>query len=182
MCKKKCGLKTWFEQCINSVKDIFKKQSKTEKAFVNTWTEILKTNADVFNGLYTGLKKTSEGNLQKKKASILNEWRLRAHYRWEGKEIDEINNACLESITNESEDGEIIKWAKLLLSSVLAADIVYDDIDMLEIDEQNISAYSCMDGEDLFVGDVVNIKIPAWHQKGKTIEKGFCTKTKTDIN
>lgn len=172
--------KNIFLRIGSGIKNIFKKKEKPEARFTREWSEVLTEYADVFNGLYAGLKRAADGQMKKKKASVLNEWRLRAHYRWEGESIDEITAACLEPLTDDSEDAEIIKWAKLLMEAVENAGIICDTEESLILDENSVNAYADWNGGELYPDDSINIMSPAWYQDERVIEKGYCTKAEEE--
>ena len=58
------------------------RQLSQEELFLQVWTQALTERAEVFNGLYGGLRRIQSGTA-KKKEKIIGEWLNRARYQWE---------------------------------------------------------------------------------------------------
>lgn len=139
------------------------------------WTLALTEQAKVFNGLYNGLVRIRDGKA-KKRERILSEWWARTRYQWEGQELVEISRAYLEPLASEGTDEEYKKWAGILLQAVANAGMTQDLPGELVLTETNTNAYVDWEGQELYLGDRVEIITPAWYQEGRVIEQGHCRK------
>lgn len=148
------------------LKKLFRKSKEDARQtrILQTWTAALTEDAGLFNGLFSGLRRVSEGAARQPEA-VLAEWWARARNRWH-----DISPEGLDSAAGE----DCIKWAKLLLQAAAAAGITTQQEAELVLDENNAGDYTEWDGEALFPGDRVTVKRPAWYQNGHLLEKGDC--------
>ena len=165
-----------FGAAIRCLKKLFvRRPAETlENRFQTQWTDILKANAGLYNGLYAGLERVRD-KTAKKPEKILKEWHARTVYKWEDSPIAAL---CEETLAPavEGADPEICaRWAELLLNAAQTAGITKETAEELELDETTIRAYVEWDGGELYVGDRVKVLHPAWYQNGQVIEQGHCT-------
>lgn len=145
------------------------------KHFVRAWTDALTTDAKTFNGLFSGVRRVADGEA-KKPDKVIREWCARTRYKWEDQPIVELCNQTLVALTEGGTEKEYRKWAGLLLKAAAAAGITTEADKQLTLDESNVNAYVEWDGEDLYVGDTVEVMNPAWYQNGQVLEQGHCKK------
>lgn len=153
-----------------------RKKETEEEVFLREWTQALTEQADVFNGLYAGLVRIRDKKT-KKKARVMGEWWTRTRYRWEGQSLEKISRPCLEPLAKDGPDEAYEKWAGLLLQAAAAAGMVQDQPGEILLNESNTNAYVDWEGQELYLGDRVEIMTPAWYQNGRIIEQGHCRKT-----
>lgn len=164
-------IKRWVQKLFR------KKDTKqtAEERLLRAWTAALTERAEVFNGLYSGLVRVREGTA-KKRAHILGEWWTRTRYQWEEQELERLGRKYLEPLASEGSDEDYIKCAGLLLQAAEAAGVTQEQAGELVLDETNTNAYVEWEGQELYLGDRVEVMTPAWYQKGRVIEQGHCRK------
>lgn len=181
--KKSKGKNSFLKKLFIQIRCIFNKKFRREmqietdrkNQFLQEWTNMLNENADVFSGLYNGLQRIIDGTA-KKKNRIVHEWWIRAHYQWEGKPFEQMCKSYFEPLTENGDDEDYIELTELLLEAARSAGIIHDEIGSITLDESNTNAYLDWDGEDLYLGDTVEIMTPAWYQNGRILEQGYCKK------
>lgn len=146
-----------------------------EDQFLSEWTAVLREDARVFNGLFDGLHRVRSGTA-KKPEKVLREWCQRTHYKWENEAVDLLCQDCIVPLTESADREALIKWAGLLLEAAAAAGIAKETAERLVLTEENADDYIEWDGEELSVGDTVEIITPAWYQNGSLLEQGQCRK------
>ena len=152
-----------------------RKAEPAEDPFRAEWIRILTTDARVFNGLFSGLRRIRTGST-KKPEKVLREWCQRTHYQFENQPADTLcQQKILPLIEGRDRDG-LAKWANLLLEAAQAAGITHETARILALSEQTVSDYVEWDGEELYPDDTVEIITPAWYQNGKLLEQGQCRK------
>ncbi len=150
-----------------------------EAQFLKEWTSVLAEYAEVFSGLYTGLAKVAEGGT-KKQEKVLREWLMRTHYKFHRKRLEEISRSCLQPVIEGGTNDEYAKWAGLLLNAARKAEIEKDRTGYVVLDESRVNAYVEWNGGELYLGDKVEVMIPAWYQKGNILEQGSCKAAEND--
>ena len=145
-----------------------------QKRFINAWSATLSDHADLYNGLYAGLVRVESGNA-KAPHKTLKEWYDRTRFQWEDSEITRLSKKTLNPVIERADPQECAKWAGLLLKAVEGAGIRREEAKTLTLDDTNANAYIEWNGEEIYVGDTVEIMYPAWIQNGKTVERGACT-------
>ena len=90
------------------------RQLSQEELFLQVWTQALTERAEVFNGLYGGLRRIQAGTA-KKKEKIIGEWWNRARYQWERSPLEEISRKVLEPLRESGTEEEYRRWTELLL-------------------------------------------------------------------
>lgn len=168
-------IREWFRKRFRK-KDF---AESAEERFLRAWTVALTEQAKVFNGLYSGLVRVREGKARKQ-AHILGEWWTRARYQWEEEELGQLGREYLEPLAAEGTDEEYRKWAGLLLEAAGAAGMTRDQAGELVLGETNTNAYVEWEGQELYLGDRVEVMTPAWYQNGRIIEQGHCKKRKEE--
>lgn len=157
---------------------LFKKFNKKEKPndedkkFVAFWTEVLSNNADLYCGLYSSLFNVSEGSAKKKK-SVFSEWYKRTIYNINDENIKAECEKTLKPLS-ESEEGEHRRFAGLLLLAAESVGIDRDSGQELIVDERTAQSYISLDGDELYIGDKIEVMSGAWYQNGKLLEQGYC--------
>ncbi|MDO4650027.1 MAG: hypothetical protein Q4B26_15420 [Eubacteriales bacterium] len=146
-----------------------------EKTFLREWTTHLIAHAKVYNGMFTGIKRVSEGTA-KKPEKIINEWCTRTRYKFEDSPVNELCQKYLHPLCEKGDAGEYQKWTRLLLAAAEKAGITYQKEVELILDDTSVMAYIDWDGEELYSGDEVEVMTPAWYQNGKVLEQGHCKK------
>ena len=171
------GIHKLWERCAAwRARSFAKDPARTQQdAFLREWTRVFTQEAEAFNGLYTGLVRVQQGR-SKKGAQHLGEWAARAHYKWPGQAIDEVTAQCFASLAREGAAEEQRQWAGLLLQAAAAAGIRQDHMGQRVLDEDSVLAYRDWDGEELYLGDPVEVTVPAWRQNGRIVEQGYCKK------
>ena len=81
------------------------RQLSQEELFLQVWTQALTERAEVFNGLYGGLRRIQAGTA-KKKEKIIGEWWNRARYQWERSPLEEISRKVLEPLRESGTEEE----------------------------------------------------------------------------
>ena len=153
----------------------FKKKQTPEEKFLAVWTKTLTDKAGTFRGLYTSLRRISDGK-SKKKQRVIHEWYKRTEYNINDEETLKLSAEILLPLTEDGTDGDFTRWADLLLKAAENAGITQDAEGILTLDESNTNAYTELSGEPLYLGDKIEVKVGAWHQSGAIIEQGFCNK------
>lgn len=143
-------------------------------SFVKSWTAILIDNADIFSGLYSGLVRVREGKA-KRPHKTLKEWYDRTRFKWENTKITNLNDRTLKPAIERENPEECARWAAMLLQAAEKAGLHEEELLSVILDETNANAYKEWNGADLYIGDKVEIVIPAWYQNGKYVEQGICT-------
>ena len=144
-----------------------------KKRFIKFWAQILIGNARTYNGLYNGLMRVESGNA-KSPQKVLKEWYDRTRFKWEDGEITKLSKKTLEPVIQRADHDECAKWAGLLLKAAEAAGLRREEGKSLVLTEQNANSYTEWNGEELYVGDTVEIMLPAWYQNETLIEQGIC--------
>ena len=85
------------------------RQLSQEELFLQVWTQALTEKAEVFNGLYGGLRRIQAGTA-KKKEKIIGEWWNRARYQWEDSPLEEISRKTLEPLRESGTEKEYRRW------------------------------------------------------------------------
>lgn len=150
-------------------------EKSREDEFVREWTDVFLNSADVFQGLFEGLVRVTEGRT-KRPERIFREWCTRTRYQWEGQRIHMLTEECLPSGSAPVSAEDYRKWADLLLHAAEQAGIVRDAPGEAVLDERTANAYTEWDGAELYLGDKVDILTPAWYLDGGLIEQGTCRK------
>ncbi len=154
-------------------------QLSQEELFLQVWTQALTEKAEVFNGLYGGLRRIQAGTA-KKKEKIIGEWWNRARYQWEESPLEEISRKVLEPLRESGTEEEYRRWTELLLRAAEAAGIMQDAPGEAVLDELTANAYTEWEGKQLYLGDHVEILFPAWYQNGRVVEQGNCRSLETE--
>ena len=89
---------------------------RVEKRFVKQWTQVLTTDAKLYNGLFSGLRRAADGKA-KQPQKVLNEWYDRTRYKWEDGEITRLSAATLKPAADRAVAEECAQWAALLLEA-----------------------------------------------------------------
>ncbi|MBR6164387.1 MAG: hypothetical protein IKQ45_00485 [Clostridia bacterium] len=147
---------------------------RQKDVFVRAWRDTLRTNAKLFNGLYAGLVRVGSGNA-KTPQKALKEWYDRTRFKWEDGEITKLCEKSLCPVIERSNPDECASWAGLLLKAAEAAGLQREEEKHLVLNEQNANSYTEWNGKELYVGDTVEVMLPAWYQNGELIEQGICT-------
>ena len=143
--------------------------------FHRQWKEALSTEAKVFTGLYTGLRRVAEGTA-KKPGKILKEWCTRTEYKFGESKVDEICKKRILPLTQDGSAEACAKTAARLLLAAEAAGIRPQEAGSLVLTDELAGAYISLDDEELFGGDEIVVVTPAWFQNGMLIEQGYCNK------
>lgn len=154
------------------------KTETVEDRFLSEWANILKDNARVFNGLFSGMHRVVSGTA-KKPEKVLREWCQRTHYRWQNEQVDLLCQQHIAPLIENADRDALTKWANLLLEAAFAAGITRETAGKLVLTEQTAMDYVEWDGNDLYPEDTIEIMTPAWHQNGKLLEQGQCRKVDT---
>ena len=166
----------YLSTAIRFIKNIFVRRSAEtpEDRFQTQWTDILQTNAGLYNGLYAGLERIRH-KTAKKPEKILKEWHARTVYKWEKSPIAALCGETLAPAVESADPDACAKWAELLLNAAQSAGITKETAEELELDVTTIRAYVEWGGRELYMGDRVKVLHPAWYQNGQVIEQGHCT-------
>lgn len=151
------------------------KPEPVEDCFRAEWTRILKADARVFNGLFSGLLRIRTGSA-KKPEKVLREWCQRTHYQFENQTADTLCQQQLLPLIESAHRDGLSKWANLLLEAAEAAGITRETARILVLTQTNAADYVEWDGEELYPDDTVEIITPAWYHGGKLLEQGQCRK------
>lgn len=178
MNKENIMLKIWHK--IRKVFDKLFKKNKVEDQFLAAWTQTLSENAEVFRGLYTSLQRIADGKA-KKRDRIIHEWHVRTQYNINDEELKQLSTDILLTLSENGTDEEFQKWVALLLKAAEAAGIEQEAVGTLTLDESNTNAYSEWNGEQLYLGDTVEVTVGAWYQNGNIIEQGYCNKLEEEF-
>jgi len=144
-----------------------------EKLFLREWTQVLSENASTFTGLFASLQRVADGEA-KKPEKVIKEWCARTRYKWENQRVDRLCGRLL-TPPADKEDRETLKnRAALLLRAAEQAGIMKETEKAFCLDERRVNAYIEWNGEELYLGDAVEVMHPAWYQNGKIIEQGHC--------
>lgn len=143
-----------------------------KKRFYNGWQRIFTENAKVFNGMFASVKRMSEGKA-KNPDKVVKELCSRAEYNIDRPEIKKLCKITADNLSSDNRKRD--KWIKLLMTAVEDALIYCENKSTLEISEKNINDYIEWDGNEICLGDTVDVMNPAWYQNGKLIEQGHCT-------
>lgn len=175
-------MKKFFKNSITRVKALWtsligklKRKHSSDDVPMRVWTEALSAYADTFCGLYTPVSRVADGTGRRPERT-LSEWRDRASYR-----IGDILDAEkilseMSSLIDSADSDGFVNYAQMLLKAAESDGITRDEKGTeLTLDETNTNAYSDFDGGDVYLGDTVIVKTPAWYQNGKMIEPGTCT-------
>jgi len=162
----------------NTKPESVKKTESPEEKFIKVWASVLTEKAKVFNGLYSSLQRIMDGKA-KKPERVISEWSKRTRYQWESREPDMLCREYLLPLMEKGTDEEYRKWTGLLLKAAEASGMTHDTPGAeLTLNEKNVNAYNDWDGNELYLDDTVEVKIPAWYQNGMIIEQGSCIRTK----
>lgn len=143
--------------------------------FREQWAQALRSQADVFSGLFTSLERVAHQETGKG-PQILREWTQRTRYHWEGALLAELTEQCLGPAAEEGKRARCAQWAGLLLEAAREAGIYQDRMGPMVLGELEAGAYTAWNGEEIYPGDTVEIAVPAWYQAGRVIEQGCARK------
>ena len=164
-----------FSRLRRFISSPFRKKLSAEDKFLAVWTKTLTEKAGTFRGLYTSLRRISEGK-SKKKQRVIHEWYKRTEYNIDDEETVKLSAEILLPLTKEGTDEDFAKWADLLLKAAENAGISQDAEGILTLDGSNTNAYAEWSGEPLYLGDKIEVTVGAWYQSGEIIDQGFCNK------
>ena len=148
--------------------------SVIQKRFIKSWSSTFVDNADLYNGLYAGLVRVELGKA-KSPHKTLKEWYDRTRSNWEDGEITRLSEKILKPVIERADPDECAIWARLLLKASEAAGLRRDERKSLVLTERNANSYTEWNGEELYVGDTVEIMFSAWYQNETLIEQDICT-------
>ena len=179
-----------FRKRIKHIKDIITKPFRSlfgrnrhpeeEQQFIDLWTDIFTSDADVFTGLYASIEKVSDGTANRP-ARVFKEWYDRTRYKWENSPEYEVTESFLDTLKDEeTEETDYQKWANLLLEAAGSACITKDEEKHITLDESSTDAYIELDGGELSEDDNIEIISSAWYQNVKLLEQGYCRKVSPD--
>ena len=168
---KKCIKEETQKTKVSIKKDIPKKN--IENIFLENYSNILENDAVLYTGMYQSVWKAVSGkkcNTDK----IVKEWDARTRYKWGNSEIIASSEQMHEKLVEEDEKTANENYLAILFAAIKKAGIYVETEQNLIITEENVRAYKEWDDEELYVNDKVEIICPAWYQKGRVIEQGYC--------
>jgi len=171
--KENIMIKAWYKIRKIVVK-LFRK-NKIEDQFLSAWTQTLNGNAEIYRGLYTGLRRIADGKA-KRQERVIHEWHMRTQYNISDDNLKQLSTDILLPLSEHGSDEEFQKWTGLLLKAAEAAGIRQEAVGKVTLDEGNESAYAEWNGEPIYLGDTVEVTVGAWYQDGKIMEQGYCNK------
>ena len=148
---------------------------------VRCWVNVLRTNANVYVGLFSGLWRVNGGKT-KKARSVLGEWSSRTRYHLAQTPAGRICERALHPLVEDAGSELYGKWAELLLRAAERAGIERESAAQIVLNETSTLAYIEWDGEVLYCGDRVKIMSPAWYQNGRVLEQGHCCLIRAEEN
>lgn len=150
-----------------------RKEPSLEEEFARIWTALLKTDAKVYLGLFTSLRRTADGKARKPE-KVIKEWSTRTRGQWENGEAAALCAKLLDPAAEKADTDECAALAKRLLQAALDAGITSETRTEMILDETTVLAYNEWDGAKLYPGDSVTVMTPAWYQNGQALERGQC--------
>lgn len=150
---------------------IFLKLVFKRKLLVNSLADLFKSDAKEFANLYTAIYKIS-------KKSNENYSAIKEFYKRIPKEYKD-NDAIkiIEIIVLSKKENKFInrKLAKIIYNATKEADIIHPaEGEQIILTDETVFQYNDVNGEKLYVDDVVIVKAPAWYQNEKLLEIGYC--------
>lgn len=143
-----------------------------KKKLINELTQLFVKDAEKFNGLYKGIfQLSSEKNERKLRA--LDEFYTRLSYLTGYNELKKMLSPFFP--TNAKYIKRLVKLSGIILEAASKADICCTDVNkIITLTNGNAMDYQDWDGGEIYEGDTVKVVLPAWYQKRKLLEQGYC--------